>query len=226
MSKDMPKNSRRGMGLLILGVAIILAVGFSFYMNNRSSETALATNADALPEADMEVDLDAPVGGPFILTGTDGKPVSADDFRGKYMLMVFGYTFCPDVCPMSLLAVSNALYDMEKKYPDLVSAIEPVFVTLDPERDTPDALSDYLQSFHPRITGLTGTLPDIKRMATAYAVRFSKTEADEYSTYLIDHSTNIMLMGPDGAYLTHFSPQTPPGLMASALASRVKRKDS
>lgn len=169
-----------------------------------------------------DVDLDAPVGGAFTLVGVDGEPVSDTDFRGQYMLMVFGYTYCPDVCPMSLLTVTNALSALERAAPDRAARIVPVFVSLDPERDSPAVLKRYLRSFHPRIVGLTGPLAGIQRMATAYAVRFGKVVDADYADYLLDHSTNIMLFDAEGGYLTHFSPQTPPELMADAIARYIR----
>jgi protein SCO1/2 len=196
---------------VMMAVAALAVIGLVFVLSSGPEESW------AEKEAAKDIDLDAPVGGPFALTGVDGQIVHAEDFKGKMMLMVFGYTYCPDVCPMSLLAVSNALYDLEKTQPEVASQIAPIFVTLDPERDTPEMLATYLKSFHPRITGLTGSVPDIKRMTTAYAVSFSKAEDEAFSDYLIDHTTNIMLMNTDGRYLTHYSPQTPPDLMAMSL---------
>jgi protein SCO1/2 len=218
--------------LVVAGISF-LAV-FVFYktmpdlFSANPSSTDQKAQGDALKSNDPgyiegEVDLDAPVGGAFSLIGVDGAPVRAQDFRGRYMLIVFGYSFCPDVCPMSLLAVSNSLYALEQDDPELAAQIAPIFVTLDPERDTPAMMGQYLKSFHPAFTGITGAVPDIQRMATAYAVRFSKTTDEAYSSYLIDHTTNIMLMGREGEYLTHFSPQTPPSLMAAALKSRIRR---
>ncbi len=197
--------------LMVFAVTLLTVIGLVFIISS-GKELSWAEKV-----ASTDVDLDAPVGGPFTLTGTNGEAVHAKDFKGKMMLMVFGYTYCPDVCPMSLLAISNTLYDLEKTQPEVASQIAPIFVTLDPERDTPEMLTTYLKSFHPRITGLTGTLPDIKRMTTAYGVSFAKTENEAFSDYLVDHTTNIMLMDADGRYLTHYSPQTPPNLMGMSL---------
>ncbi len=203
-------SGRRG-AFMLVAVSLLVGVGLIFSLSSEKEQSW------AEQVASPEIDLDAPVGGPFTLTDTNGNVIHAEDFRGKMMLMVFGYTYCPDVCPMSLLAISNTLYELEKTQPDVASQIAPIFVTLDPERDTPEMLALYLKSFHPRITGLTGPLPDIKRMTTAYGVSFDKTESDAFSEYLIDHTTNIMLMDVDGRYLTHYSPQTPPNLMGMSL---------
>ncbi len=193
-----------------LGLAIIAGAIFLGWTIGPQHETA--TSQDAA------LDLDAPVGGPFTLIGVDGRPVSDTDFRGHYMLIVFGYTFCPDICPTSLLAVGRALDELDRTSPGLSQQIVPLFVTLDPERDTPGQMKRYLGNFDPRIVGLSGDLEAIGRMATAYGVRFEKVEDESAGDYLLDHTTNIMFMGPDGAYLTHFSPLTPPPMLAKAIA--------
>lgn len=198
------------MARLLLGLAIIAGAIFLGWTIGPKSNTA-ATD-------ESELDLDAPVGGPFTLVGVDGQPVSDTDFRGRYMLIVFGYTFCPDICPTSLLAVGRALAELERTQPGLAEKIVPIFVTLDPERDTPEQMKRYLGNFDPRIVGLSGDPAAIKRMATAYGVRYEKVEDPSVEGYLVDHTTNIMFMGPDGAYLTHFSPLTPPPMLAEAIA--------
>ncbi|GAB4126470.1 MAG: SCO family protein [Rhodothalassiaceae bacterium] len=209
--------------LAIPALALIALVSFTVYLAIRGTDRDAGVDRAGLAAGiAADVDLDAPVGGSFMLVGTDGRPVSDSDFRGQYMLMVFGYTYCPDVCPMSLLAVSNALSTLEQSSPERANRLTPVFVTLDPERDSPAVLRRYLKSFHPRTVGLTGSLADIQRMATAYAVRFSKVVDEDYSDYLLDHTTNIMLFDDKGVYLTHFSPQTPPELMADAIARYIR----
>ena len=199
------KLIRSALGLAIIAGAIYL--GWS-----------IGPKPDAAAPEEAALDLDAPVGGPFTLVGVDGRPVSDTEFRGRYMLIVFGYTFCPDVCPTSLLAVGRALDELDATRPELSQEIVPLFVTLDPERDTPEQMGRYLGNFDSRIVGLSGDPGAIERMATAYGVRFEKVEDESVSGYLLDHTTNIMFMGPDGAYLTHFSPLTPPPMLAQAIA--------
>lgn len=206
----------------VLLALLLLLAGLAALWLHRSNSGPPPAVGEIASGIAAGIDLDAPVGGSFSLTGVDGQTVRDTDFRGQLMLIVFGYTYCPDVCPMSLLSVTNALHVLEDAAPETAERIAPIFVTLDPERDSPKVLKRYLKSFHPRITGITGSLPDIQRMATAYAVRFSKVEDEEFSDYLLDHTTNIMLFGPDGAYFTHYSPQTPPNLMADSLARYVR----
>ncbi|PZP86007.1 MAG: SCO family protein [Azospirillum brasilense] len=144
---------------------------------------------------------EALVGGPFSLTAPDGSTVTDRDLRGKYALVYFGFTHCPDICPTSLLLMQNALDQLGAKG----KKVTPVFITLDPERDTPEIVGNYVSNFGDRFVGLTGTPEQIRAAADAYKVYYSKVE-DENSAlgYIIDHSGFMFLMDPDGKYVTHF----------------------
>lgn len=156
------------------------------------------------------------VGGPFTLTDHTGKRVSDADFRGRFTLVFFGFTFCPDVCPSALQIMAAALDKLGPK----AERVVPVLITLDPERDTPTQLATYVKSFHPRLVGLTGTEAEIEAVAKAYRVYFKKV-ADPKSTagYTIDHTSIIYLMGPDGSYRAHFTH----GASADAMAERLAK---
>lgn len=157
------------------------------------------------------------IGGPFTLTDHTGKQVTEADFRGKAMLIFFGYTFCPDVCPTSLTEISAA---MDELGPD-ASKVTPVLVTVDPERDTVDILKDYVAHFHPSVVGLTGTADQIKQVAKAFRVYYARVpdEAGDKNAYLMDHSSVIYLMAPDGKFLAHFNHQTDGATMAAKIKS-------
>ncbi|MEP0337066.1 MAG: SCO family protein [Alphaproteobacteria bacterium] len=157
------------------------------------------------------------IGGPFTLTDHTGRQMTEKDFQGKAMLIFFGYTYCPDVCPTSLTEISAA---MDKLGP-LADKVVPILVSVDPERDTPAVLKDYVAHFHPSIVGLTGTPEQIKQTAKAYRVYYAKvTDKDgDKDAYLMDHSSVIYLMGPDGKFLTHFSTQTDAETMAAKIKS-------
>ncbi len=154
------------------------------------------------------------VGGPFTLTAHDGKRVSDRDFRGKFMLVYFGFTYCPDVCPAGLQVISAALQQLGPKG----EIFAPLFISVDPERDTPADLARYVQSFHPRLVGLTGTAEEIGAVAKAYRVYYKKVK-DEKSTigYTIDHTSLIYIMDPSGNYVTHFTHATPLDQMVDRL---------
>jgi cytochrome oxidase Cu insertion factor (SCO1/SenC/PrrC family) len=159
------------------------------------------------------------VGGPFALTDQTGKRVTDRDFRGKFMLVYFGFTFCPDVCPTALQVMAAAL---DKLGPQ-ADRITPVLITVDPERDTPAQLALYVKSFHPRLVGLTGTAQEIDAAARAYRV-YVKKVPDPKSTagYTMDHSSIIYVIGPDGKYRTHFTHAASPDAMAERLAGMLK----
>jgi len=145
------------------------------------------------------------VGGPFSLIDHTGKRVTDKDFRGRYMLVMFGFTYCPDICPSGLQVVAAALDKLGPK----AEKITPVFITVDPERDTPQQMAYYVASFHPRLIGLTGTLAEVDAAAKAYRVYYKKVRDESSSApYTIDHSALIYLMGPDGSYVAHFSHTT------------------
>ncbi len=158
------------------------------------------------------------VGGPFALTDHTGKRVTDQDFRGRHMLILFGFTYCPDVCPSGLQVMSAALDKVGKKGEKVV----PIFISVDPERDTPEQLAKYVPSFHPRLVGLTGGLAEVDAAAKAYRVYYKKVR-DEKSTgaYTIDHTGLIYLMGPDGAYITHFSHATGVDVVAERLGKSL-----
>jgi protein SCO1 len=156
------------------------------------------------------------IGGPFALVDQHGKKVTDQDFRGRYMLIFFGFTHCPDICPAELQVISASLDELGPKAEEVV----PIFVTLDPERDTPEVMADYVKNFGSRFVGLTGSPEEIADAAKAYRVAFSKFEnedADDNGNYSIDHSAIVYLMGRDGEYLTHFNYGTPAAKMTEAL---------
>jgi protein SCO1 len=155
------------------------------------------------------------IGGPFTLVGRDGKPVTDRAFRGKYMLIFFGFTHCPDICPAELQVMSAALDELGPKANEII----PIFITLDPERDTPPVVTGYVMNFSPRFVGLTGSPEQIAEAAKAYRVTYSKfqEEGAKPDDYSIDHLALVFLMGKDGEYLTHFAYGTPAAKMAETL---------
>lgn len=163
----------------------------------------------------------ASLGGPFELIDQDGETVRDTDLHGKYQLIYFGFTYCPDTCPVALESMSAAL-DMTA--PDVAAQIQPVFISVDPERDTPAAVKDYIGYFHEDFIGLTGTPDQVKQAADGYGVYYAKAPAepgDDPQSYLINHVSIIYLMGKDGAYLTHFTHNASPEKMSSALQSCI-----
>jgi cytochrome oxidase Cu insertion factor (SCO1/SenC/PrrC family) len=156
----------------------------------------------------------AEVGGPFELIDHTGRKRTDADFRGKFLLVYFGYTFCPDVCPTDLAQIAEAI--------DRLGAdggmVHPLFITVDPERDTPEVLRHYVSYFHPRLIGLTGTAEQVRSAARAYKAYYAKAMADGGGDYSVDHSGFIYVMDPSGKYLGFF----PPGTNAQRMVEILK----
>ncbi len=160
------------------------------------------------------------LGGAFSLQDHNGNMVTDQTFLGKYLLISFGYTYCPDVCPTGLQTLSDALDIMGEKG----KKIQPLFVTIDPERDNAVVMKDYVSNFHPRLIGLTGSLENIKAMSKLYKVRFRKNqeEGSEPDEYLMDHTASFYLMGKEGEFLNSFSHRTRPEQMAEWTAEAME----
>jgi protein SCO1/2 len=142
----------------------------------------------------------AAIGGPFVLTDQDGRTVRDSDFAGRYRLIYFGYSFCPDVCPTDLQSIGQAMARLDREAPAKARRVQPIFITVDPERDTPEVLKSYVAAFHPRLIGLTGTPDQIEAVKKSYAI-FSTRQAPAGAAedaYLVDHSRQTILFGPDG----------------------------
>ncbi|AWK86766.1 SCO family protein [Azospirillum thermophilum] len=161
-----------------------------------------------------------PIGGRFTLTDHTGRTVTDADYRGKYLLIYFGYTYCPDVCPTELGVMAQALDRLD---PAKAAKVQPLFVSVDPERDTVAHMKDYVALFHPRLVGLTGTPEQIRDVARAYRVYYAKAPQKDGgpSDYLMDHSSFIYLMGPDGAFVGVYPAGTTPEQMAENLGARL-----
>ena len=140
----------------------------------------------------------ARIGGPFTLTNQDGKQVTDRDFAGKYRIMYFGYTFCPDVCPTDAQNIGAGLRLLEKSDPALAARIVPIFVSVDPARDTPAVLKAFVGAFHPRMIGLTGSPEAIDAVAKEFLVYYRKQDATPGGGYMVDHSRVAYLMDPQG----------------------------
>ncbi|MGY2052605.1 SCO family protein [Methylobacterium sp. JK268] len=144
-----------------------------------------------------------PVGGPFALVDQAGRPRTQDDFRGTLLVVYFGFTSCPDICPTDLMEIGRLLTLLGERG----EAVQPLFITLDPERDTVARLAEYVPSFHPRLIGLTGSPEAVRRVADAYKVYSERVPLDG-GEYTIDHSGFIYLMDRTGAYRGFFPPGT------------------
>lgn len=150
---------------------------------------------------DTTVEGSAAIGGPFTLQSHTGAEVTEQVLLGHYSLVYFGFTFCPDICPMTLQIVADAIELLPGQKSDLV---QPLFITLDPERDTAEIMSSYVSNFHPRMIGLTGSTEQVKQAADAYRVFYRNTPIGDEGDYTVDHSGFLYLMNRSGRYIDHF----------------------
>ena len=155
----------------------------------------------------------AAVGGPFSLIDGDGKRVTEADYKGRWLMVFFGYTFCPDACPTALSAMAAAMDRMGQD----ADQVQPIFITVDPERDTPQVMKEYVGNFGPKIVGLTGTAADIAAVAQAFRVYYKK--AGDGPNYLMDHSTAILVLDPT----LHFAGIIPGDAKPAQIIERLKQ---
>jgi YVTN family beta-propeller protein len=192
----------------LLSILTVLAAGAWVWHlgDQRLAQTVAIQSPSAQPQ----------IGGPFTLIDQYGKRVSDRDFRGRYMIVFFGYTYCPDICPTTLAVLSAALKQLGPK----AGWVSPIFITVDPTRDTEEKLKDYLRVFGPEFIGLSGTDADIAQTAKAYRADYAKVP-QQNGDYLMDHSSIIYLMGPDGAFITTYSLDQGIAGIATDLAGRL-----
>ncbi len=189
--------ARRGLVVFLLGLLLLGgAVAYGLWREREFGESA-----------------GVPIGGPFTLTDQNGAVRHDSEFRGRLMLVYFGYTYCPDACPAALNVMSGAIEQLGKA----AEAVQPIFITVDPERDTVAQMKTYAANFTPRLLALTGTQDEIAAAARAYRVYFQKVAGEGKDDYSMDHSAFVYLMGRDGRYLTHFGPEVTAEQMAAAI---------
>jgi cytochrome oxidase Cu insertion factor (SCO1/SenC/PrrC family) len=192
-------------------LAAILLVGAPGLL--APAETAVDPSAAELMDALMWNH--GPIGGPFDLIDQNGRRRTDAEFRGKLLILYFGYTYCPDVCPTDLMAIAAAIRLLGPAGND----VQPIFITVDPQRDTVERLRGYVSTFHPRLIGLTGSEHNIRTVALAYKVYYAKVAAERGESYAIDHTGFIYLVGRDGNYLGFF----PPGTLAGRMVEIIRQ---
>jgi cytochrome oxidase Cu insertion factor (SCO1/SenC/PrrC family) len=193
--------------LMVALVLLVLAVGLGI-------ASLLVTPPDHQQGSGVAL-----VGGPFTMVNQTGAVVTEKDFAGKYMLVFFGYTYCPDVCPATLQVMANALDQLGDK----AKKVAPVFVTIDPARDDVATIKAYVEAIDPRLTGLTGTPEQVAAITAAYKVFYAKVPNEKRpQDYLMDHSSLLFLMGPDGRFLKHFNYTIESAKLTKALDDLVR----
>jgi len=160
------------------------------------------------------------IGGPFSLKDPQGRTITDQDFKGRWMWVYFGYTYCPDICPTGLQAMGETL----QRLGPLGDKLQPIFITVDPKRDTPESLKQYHTLFHPRFVMLTGSEDAVQHAIKGYRVYAQAVKPEETTDYVVDHSSFIYLMDPEGRYVTHVSHGTPVEDMVARLKPHLERR--
>lgn len=194
---------RKQRNLLILGV-ISFAVGLFAILGVLQTKNYLNTAGTSQDLDSLQAGLPS-IGGAFQLVDKDGKIWKDTDFRGKPMLVYFGYSYCPDICPTALSHLTKAVEELGGG-----KTIQPIFISLDPERDTPENLQAFSENFHKDLLMLTGSKSQVDQAIKAYRVHAARASEGKDEDYLVDHSSLIYLMDKDGNYEAHFDHQTPP----------------
>jgi protein SCO1/2 len=207
-----PASSRlRLVAIAALALGIVLLATAAVWWLRPSGPTPVAGSGV------IQVAKGTALGGPFDLVDQNGRAVTQADFAGQFMLIYFGFTHCPDVCPTELQTMANAL---DMLGPD-AQRVAPIFITVDPERDTPDQLKGYVAAFHLRMIGLTGSPEQITAAAKAYKVYYSKAQIPSDSgDYQVDHTSLVYLMGPDGGLRSLFRS----GISDKAMAAEIRNQ--
>jgi protein SCO1/2 len=193
---------------------LLWLIGFSLWLALAPLRAADAPARSPAEVMDILMWNREPVGGTFELIDHSGHARTERDFRGQLMLVYFGFTYCPDVCPTDLQAIGLA---MDRLGADSAK-VQPLFVTVDPERDTPAHLAEYVRQFDPRLIGLTGSAEAIRKAADAYKVYYARVDLNKDAGYTVDHTAFIYLMDRDGNYLGFF----PPGTSADRMVEIIR----
>ena len=164
----------------------------------------------------------ANIGGPLALVDGDGRSFTQARLTGRYAIVYFGYTFCPDVCPTDMAAIGAGLKQVERTDPELAAKVQPVFISVDPERDTPAVVKRFAATFHPRAIGVTGDPAAIKQAAQEYAVFYGRGETSPGGGYMVNHSRVAYLMGPDGKPIAQMEQDLGPDRVAAVLRQWVR----
>ena len=175
-----------------LVILLVLSIGTGFWIYKQ-------TKNNNLNKATL-------VGGSYNLTDHNGNKVTDKSFSNKFKVIYFGYTFCPDICPTGMAVISQALDLLGNK----AKRIKPIFITVDPKRDNVEIMAEYHSHFHPSFSNLTGTLDQIRRVAKLYRVYYKKSDPSEAENYLMDHSSIMYVLSPEGEYINHFGPEITP----------------
>lgn len=200
-------------GIMLIALGVIAATAFVAWRQISGAGPAETAESVGFTAA-------VKIGGPFTLMSHQGDKVTDETYRGRFLFVYFGYGYCPDICPTELANMAATLDHMGAA----AEKVQPLFITVDPARDSPEFLAEYVAQFHPAMVGLTGTEQQIADIAKQYRVFYRKAEDEGSSEYLMDHSNFIYLMGPDGEFLSMFRGGTNPGAIAKTITKYVENR--
>ena len=199
-------------GILVAALSAIALAALVYWHQIENTTSEPAPKIGFLPVID--------IGGPFALTDHNGSKITEKSFPGKFLLITFGYTFCPDICPTGLARITAALNRLGKT----ADLVQPLFISVDPNRDTPEALATYVTHFHPRMRGLTGNKDEIDSVTRTYRVLRHVVHQDDASEYLLNHTTFFYLVAPTGKIARIFRHATGVDALADAISVELAQK--
>ena len=201
--------SLKVIGILVAALSAIALAALVYWHQIDNTNSNPAPKIGFLPVID--------IGGPFALTDHNGSKITENSFPGKFLLITFGYTFCPDVCPTGLARITAALNRLGKT----ADLVQPLFISVDPDRDTPEALATYVTHFHPKMRGLTGNKDEIDSVTKTYRVLRHVVTQDDASEYLLNHTTFFYLLAPSGKIARIFRHATTVDALTKAISAEL-----
>jgi len=209
----MKRSNKQAMIITLVAVLAALAVsGFVVWQYTNQQTPTLSADGAVLSFQPQKT-----VGAPYSLIDSSGEPRSSSSFAGQYQFIYFGYTYCPDICPTELLLMGQTVRILAETDADKAAKIQPIFITVDPERDTPSLMGEYVANFHDRMIGLTGPTDDVAKVAHDFRVYYAKVEGEDPEAYLMDHSSFLYLVGPNDKLVAMIKPNGDPQAMAQEL---------
>lgn len=215
----MSKKTKLRLNILFGVLAVLVTAGYWLYLGREKLEDSQARRYERESLVNADGEGEAAIGGAFSLVNQDGKTVTEKDFEGKYLLLTFGFTYCPDVCPTKLqdMALTLDLLGEDAK------KVQPIFISIDPQRDTPEQLKSYVSLYHNNIQGLTGSVAQIANVAKTFKVYYRRGEDVGDGNYMMDHSTVIYLADGEGKVLEAFADNAGAEAMAQAIKTRLHK---